>query len=134
VVQAELGRSGTVAWYRNPSRATQDSLGIVYEESGDPKIVRPDFIFFAEQSDGSIAADIVDPHGTQFGEALPKMIGLAKYAEKHGAHYRRIESVAKIGDRFRVLDLKDPSVRTVVYGASSAKSAYDSAAGVDYLV
>lgn len=133
VVRTELGRAGTIAWYRNPSRASQDSLGIVYEEAGDAKVVRPDFIFFVEQGDGSITADIVDPHGTQFGEALAKLIGLAKYAEAHGAHYRRIDSVAKIGDTFRVLDLKDASVRTAVYGASSAKNAYESTAGADYL-
>lgn len=134
VVRKELARAGTIAWYRNPSRASQDSLGILYDEAGDTKVLRPDFIFFVEQGDGSIAADIVDPHGTQFGEALAKLIGLARYAEGHGMHYRRIDSVAKIGDTYRVLDLKDALVRAAVYSASSAKSVYESATGADYLI
>jgi type III restriction enzyme len=43
------------------------------------KIVRPDFIFFSWLTDGNIAADIVDPHGIQFADALTKLRGLAKY-------------------------------------------------------
>ena len=31
VVEAELQRPATVAWYRNPARASQDSLGVMYE-------------------------------------------------------------------------------------------------------
>jgi hypothetical protein len=64
VLDAEMQRSGFVAWYRNPSRPSQDSLGIAYEDGGQTKILRPDFFFFSRQQDGSIAADIVDPHGT----------------------------------------------------------------------
>ena len=53
VVKSELARAGAVAWYRNPSRASQDSLGIIYEEGGEPRIVRPDFVFFIRQDDGT---------------------------------------------------------------------------------
>jgi type III restriction enzyme len=45
VVKSELARAGAIAWYRNPSRASQDSLGIIYEDGGEPRIVRPDFVF-----------------------------------------------------------------------------------------
>jgi type III restriction enzyme len=134
VVRAELRRSDTIAWYRNPSRASQDSLGVVYEDAGDVKIVRPDFVFFVEQSDGNVSADIVDPHGIQFVDALAKLRGLAEYAETHATHYRRVDSVAKIGDTFRVLDLKDATVRSAVRSASSAKQLYESDAGNDYFV
>ena len=68
---------------------------MTYEEGGEMKIVRPDFIFFARRADGGTAADIVDPHGIQFGDALPRMRGLASYAEKHSGVYRRIEVVGK---------------------------------------
>ncbi len=98
VVRAELGRSGTVAWYRNPSRASQDSLGIIHDDGGEPKIVRPDFVFFGQQGNGTFTADIVDLHGIQFGDAIPKLKGLAQYAERFGDQYRRIDAVAKIGD------------------------------------
>lgn len=133
VVKAELARAGTVGWYRNPSRASQDSLGVIYEEGGNPKIVRPDFVFFARLPDGTIAADIVDPHGIQFGDAIPKLKGLAAYAEAFGSQYRRIEAVARIGDKFRALDLTEASTRAAVAAATSIKALYEGEAGTDYL-
>jgi type III restriction enzyme len=105
VLQAEMKRKGFQAWYRNPSSSSQDSLGIAYTVADNQiRIVRPDFILFAVQSDGTVVADIVDPHGTQFSDALPKVQGLAKYAETHARVYRRIETVAKIDDTLRVLE------------------------------
>jgi hypothetical protein len=53
----------------------------------------------------------VDPHGTQFSDALAKLKGLAKYAETHSQVFRRIETVAKVDDTLRVLDLTDPEIR-----------------------
>lgn len=133
VVKSELARAGAVAWYRNPSRASQDSLGIIYEDGGEPRIVRPDFVFFVQQDDGTVAADIVDPHGIQFGDAMPKLKGLAQYAERFGDQYRRIEAVAKIGDKFRVLDLKEAATRASVATATTIKALYESADAFDYL-
>ncbi|MCE8556355.1 DEAD/DEAH box helicase family protein [Ruegeria pomeroyi] len=133
VVKSELARAGAVAWYRNPSRASQDSLGIIYEDGGEPRIVRPDFVFFVQQDDGTVAADIVDPHGIQFGDAMPKLKGLAQYAERFGDQYRRIEAVAKIGDKFRVLDLKEAATRASVSAATTIKALYESADAFDYL-
>lgn len=132
VVKAELERAGTVGWYRNPSRPSQDSLGVIYEEDGNPKIVRPDFVFFARLPDGTIAADIVDPHGTHFGDAIPKLKGLAQYAADHGSNFRRIEVVAKVGDSFKVLDLKEKSVRSAVEEATSISSLYGSSFAAEY--
>lgn len=134
VLSAELKRAGTIAWYRNPSRASQDSLGVTYEDGGDVKIVRPDFIFFAKLADGSIAADIVDPHGTQFGDSIPKLKGLAKYAATYGETFRRIDAIAKEGEGFRVLDLKEEAVRAAVESATSVKALYESAVADDYAV
>ena len=132
VLQAELKRADTVAWYRNPSHASQDSLGIAYEDDSEPKIVRPDFIFFAQLPDGTISADIVDPHGTQFRDALPKLKGLAQYAETYGSVFRRIDAVAKIGDTFRVLDLMEQSVCSAVKSATSIRALYESEEATDY--
>jgi hypothetical protein len=133
VLAAELNRPGTIAWYRNPSRTTQDSLGVTYEDAGEIKIVRPDFILFAQLESGVVVADIVDPHGIQFGDALPKLRGLAKYAEANGSSYRRIEAVAKIGEKFRALDLTEVNVRSAVAIAKSTKEIYESDIAVDYL-
>ena len=122
-----------MAWYRNPSRASQDSLGITYEDGSETKIMRPDFIFFAQLSDGTIVADIVDPHGTQFSDAIPKLKGLARYAETYGSVFRRIDGVAKLGDTFRLLDLTEQAVRSAVESATSIKALYESEVAADYI-
>ena len=132
VLAAELQRMDTIAWYRNPSRASQDSLGVTYEEGGNFKILRPDFIFFTQGADGSIAADIVDPHGAHFADSIPKLRGLAAYAASYGKKFRRIDAVAKIGENFRVLDLQEEHVREAIADANSVTALYESAVGSDY--
>lgn len=124
VQKAEMDREGRLAWYRNPARATQDSLGMTYEEADEKKTVRPDFIFFSQNSDGTVVADIVDPHGHHLADSLPKLRGLARYAEKHGDVYGRLEAISEVDGKYRLLDLKNPDVRTAVHEAASAKSAY----------
>ncbi len=89
-------------------------------------------MFFAKQADGTIVADLVDPHGTQFSDALPKLQGLARYAETHPQVCRRIEAIAKLGDRLRVLDLTEPAVRQAVLDAKDAKSLYEGSFASDY--
>src|SRR5262245_5672703 len=70
VLRAELGREGNVAWYRNQARASQDSLGVTYEEGRETKMVRRDRIFLARLPAGSIVADIVDLHGHHLAASL----------------------------------------------------------------
>jgi hypothetical protein len=125
VLEAEMARDGFVGWYRNPSRSSQDSLAIAYETDGRYRLLRPDFLFFASRPDGSIAVDIVDPHGTHLSDALPKLKALARYAAEHPDEYRRIESIAKVGDQLRLLDLLDGDTRTAVASAASAKELYE---------
>jgi hypothetical protein len=132
VLESELARQGCEGWYRNPARASQDSLGVVYDDAGEAKIVRPDFIFFARTADGVVAADIVDPHGWHLADSLPKLRGLARYAEVNASLFRRIEAVAEVDGRFRMLDLTKPEVREAVANAVSAKSVYVDPVGQDY--
>lgn len=124
VVNTEIGRDGAVGWYRNPAHASQDSLGITYEDGGEMNIVRPDFIFFTRLRDGSIAADIVDPHGIQFSDALPKMKGLARYVENNLGIFRRVEVCAEFNGKFLVVDLSEDNVRRSVMSATSIKEIY----------
>ena len=131
VLTAEMKRDGFKFWYRNPDRPSQDSLGISYADGDDTKIVRPDFIFFAEH-DGNVVVDIIDPHGFQFADALPKLQGLARYAETHSQNYRRIEAVAETGGILRVLDLTRADVRQAAMVATSAEALYKSAVAGDY--
>ncbi|MCA9253723.1 MAG: DEAD/DEAH box helicase family protein [Phycisphaerales bacterium] len=130
VLEAECKRTGFQFWYRNPDRPSQDSLGIAYVEDNDTRIVRPDFIFFAKAK-GEIVADIIDPHGTHLADALPKLRGLARYAEVHAKRYRRIEAVAEEGGKLRVLDLTRAEVREAVKAAETAKALYRSPLAVD---
>jgi hypothetical protein len=133
VVDAESGRAGFCFWYRNPQQPGQSSLGVAYQSDGQYKILRPDFLFFATQRGGSVAVDIVDPHGHHLGDALPKLQGLAKYAATHADVYRRIESVADVDGRLRVLDLVQKDVRDAVDAATDAVSLYRSGLASDYL-
>lgn len=131
VIGAEMKRTGFQFWYRNPQQPGQSSLGIAYVEDEQYKIVRPDFIFFAEQ-DGKVVVDLVDPHGLHLADALPKLKGLAIYAESYGSSYRRIESVAEACGKLRVLDLKLPDVRQAIKEATSAKGLYEGTWASDY--
>jgi hypothetical protein len=133
VLKAELKREDCIGWYRNPDRGSQDSLGVIYEEAGENRILRPDFVFFVRLADGAIVADLVDPHGDYLADAMPKLKGLAKYAEEHQAHFRRIEAVSKTKTgAFRMLDLTKASVRAEVLAASSAEGLYASSVATDY--
>lgn len=133
VLLAEMSRVGNVAWYRNPARASQDSLGVTYDDGGETKVVRPDFLFFSSLDDGRIVADIVDPHGHHLADALPKLKGLARYAEANSAVYRRVEAVAELNGTYKLLDLKEKNVREAVFSATSAQSLYASTIAVDYV-
>jgi type III restriction enzyme len=124
VQSVEMQRAGRIGWYRNPSRTSQDSLGIVYDYAGQTAIMRPDFLFFSADADGEIAVDIFDPHGDHLADSLPKLRGLADYVEKHGAEFHRIEAVAEVDGSLRVLDLKATEVREMVRRVLSAKEAY----------
>lgn len=132
VFEAESKRSGFKAWYRNPSYSGQDSLGIAYVHDGKTKLVRPDFIFFTEQADGTVVADLIDPHGTFLADALAKAQGMAEYAEAHTKHFSRIELVDEIDASIRVLDLTDQHVREAIAKADNLKVVYQSSVASDY--
>jgi len=132
VLKAEMLRPGFKFWYRNPDRPSQDSLGIAYEDGADTKIMRPDFMFFVELPNGEIVADIIDPHGTQFADSLPKLRGLARYAETHASDFRRIEAVAEADGKLRILDLTQADVRAAINAGTDASRLYTSLFARDY--
>lgn len=132
VVETESKREGFNSWYRNPQQPGQSSLGIAYKDGDEYKIVRPDFIFFATSKDGRIVADIVDPHATFLADALPKLRGLALYGETHAKAFRRIESVAEVRGKLRVLDLTREEVRKAIVGAKDAASLFVGLSASDY--
>lgn len=132
VVETEMKREGFSFWYRNPQQPGQSSLGIAYLSGDQYGIVRPDFIFFAMQVDGTLVADIVDPHSLHLADALPKLQGLALYAATHTKVYRRIESVAEAMGKLRVLDLANEDVRKDIAAAKDAASLFNGGLAKDY--
>jgi hypothetical protein len=132
VVEAELKRKNFSFWYRNPPHSGQSSLGIAYIDGGQYKIVRPDFIFFTTMDGGKVVADIVDPHGLYLADALPKLQGLALYAEAHAKAYRRIESVAEVKGKLRVLNLMHEDVRKAVASAKDVTGLFVGQLASDY--
>jgi type III restriction enzyme len=131
-VETEFKRNDFAFWYRNPQQPGQSSLGIAYFDEEQYKIVRPDFIFFARQANGAVVADIVDPHGIHLADALPKLRGLAIYADSHANAYRRIESVAAVKGKLRVLDLKRKDVRDAIAHAKDISSLFAGTLADDY--
>ncbi|RYD70768.1 MAG: type III restriction endonuclease subunit R, partial [Verrucomicrobiaceae bacterium] len=131
VLETESKRDGFKFWYRNPQQPGQSSLGIAYIEADQHKVVRPDFVFFVEH-EGQFAADLVDPHGSQYADALPKLQGLASYAENHPTAYRRVESVAEANGVLRVLDLRRSEVRDAIRKATEAGALFRSTFASDY--
>jgi len=132
VVESEMKQEGFIFWYRNPQQPGQSSLGIAYLSGEQYGIVRPDFIFFATQADGTVVADIIDPHGFHLADALTKLQGLALYAETHSKVYRRIESVAEAMGKLRVLDLTNEDVRKSIADAKDAASLFAGGLAKDY--
>ena len=115
VLDKEIARDGFTAWYRNPARPSGDALTIAYGNAqGHWRRMCPDFILFHAVGK-NIEASIVDPHGPHLADALPKLRGLADFAEGHGDFFYRIESIARMANgALRVLDLTDPNVREAV--------------------
>lgn len=114
VIETEIARDYTLAWYRIPSSSRSDSLGVPWATAdGVEKILRPDFLVFAS-GDTGVTASIIDPHGTHLEDSIHKLRGLSNYAEQHGDQYARIESIALVDDTLRVLDHKDRRVRDAI--------------------
>ncbi|GGE21413.1 hypothetical protein GCM10011529_30050 [Polymorphobacter glacialis] len=133
-VQAvEMQRDGRIGWYRNPSRTSQDSLGIAYDYAGDTLILRPDFLFFSVDASGAVIADIIDPHGDFLADGASKLRGLANYAEKHGSKFGRIQAVAEVDGSTLMLDLKAEDVRQLVRSVPNSREAYRSPLSAPYI-
>lgn len=123
VVEAEIARTGFIAWYRNPGSATPASLRIAYLNDQDGwASLQPDFLVVSRRTDGTLGASIVDPHGDHLADARAKIRALAAFAEQFSDRFVRIESVAKVEDgSLRVLDLADPAVRAEVRAFQGGK-------------
>lgn len=133
VVDKELARDNSVAWYRNPSTRAVDSLGVTYrDELGNWRSLHPDFVFFNEV-DGGVMASIVDPHGHHLEDSLVKLQGLANFASAYGDEFHHIWAVSKTGASMRILDLKIPAVRDAILASNKPPmELYESDVAIEY--
>lgn len=123
VLDSEIARGDLLAWYRNPTGG-RDSLSLAYQDRhGEWRTLRPDFIFFIDTLKG-VQANIVDPHGSWLPDALPKLRGMARFAEVYGDSFHRIESISRIDGKLRVLDFTNPQVRKHIVEVIDADTAY----------
>jgi hypothetical protein len=123
VVTTEIARPSFVAWYRNPQRTTPNSLRIPYQnESGKWASLQVDFMIVSKRDNGTLAASIVDPHGDHLADAKAKLRALADFADKYGARFLRIQSVAKATDgTLSYIDLLDAGARKAVRAFEGGK-------------
>lgn len=93
VLQEELAKPEVVGWLRNLDRKPW-SLEIPYETGGDIRPMFPDLVFVRQTRD-DFTVDILEPHDASLGDNFEKAVGLARFAERHGALFGRIQLIRK---------------------------------------
>lgn len=121
LVQEELVNDA-VAWLRNLDRKKW-SLEIPYEVDGVSVSMFPDIVVVRAGNHGYVF-DILEPHDPSRKDNYPKAVGLAKFADKHGEYFGRIQLIrkAKGADRrehFYRLDMGNLNIRNKVRGVTS---------------
>ena len=137
IVQTELAKSLTVAWYRNQSRNFNASLAIPYMLNNVWENMYPDFIFFQKTGDGRIIRTIVDPHGDWLGDSVAKLKGYVMYLKDHPDMFGSVLAVTdEKGGKYRYLDLMTKQVQDEIenFTGSSAKELFMGPLGKDYVV
>ena len=93
VLKEELARPEVVGWLRNLDRKPW-SLEIPYETGGEVRPMFPDLVVVRKVG-SEFAIDILEPHDPSLGDNFEKAVGLARFAEKHGAMFGRIQLIRK---------------------------------------
>ncbi len=120
LIEEESRRNDFVCWLRNPARAPW-ALCLYYEIGGEKKSFYPDFLIVRSNNEHNYVIDILEPHGNQYSDNLPKAKALAEYAKKED-RIGRIQLIHKSSDvggvsHFRRLDLTNLTVREKVLHA-----------------
>ena len=122
LIKEEAKRNDFVCWLRNASRGSW-SLCLPYEMGGETKKFFPDFLIIRSDPELDYVVDILEPHGDQYADNLPKAKALAEYAKKE-VRLGRIQLIHKSNNaagksQFRRLDLADMGVRDKVLHANN---------------
>jgi type III restriction enzyme len=107
VLKEELSNTEVVGWLRNLDRKPW-SLEIPYETGGDVRPMFPDLVVVRKVG-SEFVSDILEPHDPSLRDNFEKAVGLARFAEKHGALFGRIQLIRKQtsagGERFVRLEI-----------------------------
>lgn len=93
VLKEELAKPEVVGWLRNLDRKPW-SLEIPYESGGDVRPMFPDLVVVRKVG-SEFVIDILEPHDPSLSDNFEKAVGLAKFADKHGALFGRIQLIRK---------------------------------------
>jgi type III restriction enzyme len=122
LIEEESQRSDFACWLRNPARAAW-ALCLPYDIGNEKKAFYPDFLIVRYDPMVDYVVDILEPHGNQYADNLPKAKALAEYAKEED-RIGRIQLIHKKTDslgrnKFVRLDLTDMIVRDKVLQATS---------------
>lgn len=121
LIEEESHRSDFLCWLRNPARKPW-ALCLPYEMNGETKAFYPDFLIIRSDPHVDYVVDVLEPHGNQYADNLPKAKALAKYAKKE-LKLGRIQLIRKktdsAGSGFVRLDLTDIEVQEKVLHANT---------------
>lgn len=117
VLEEELQDENVVAWLRNIDRKPW-SLEIPYQDATrTDRPMFPDMLIVRKGEDGYLF-DILEPHDPSRDDNYLKAIGLAKFSERHGDKFDRVQLIRKMnttgGPRYLRLDMGNRSVRREV--------------------
>lgn len=113
VLDTERGGDGFIAWLRNYPRKAW-SLCVPYVHRGEDRPLYPDLIVFRRVKN-TLRVDLLDPHDSGLTDAVDKAVGLARFAEKHGDSFGRIELIV-VGNKgdIKRLDVNREGIREKV--------------------
>ncbi len=122
LIEEEARRNDFVCWLRNQSKVSW-SMCLPYKINGEIKKFYPDFLIVRSDANLEYIVDILEPHGNQYTDNLPKAKALAEYAKEED-RIGRIQLIHKTTDaggnnRFVRLDLTDITVSEKVLNAVS---------------
>ncbi len=119
LIAQESQRPDFACWLRNPPKAAW-ALCLPYEMNGEKKSFYPDFLIVRRELSVDYVVDILEPHGEQYADNLPKAKALARYAQAE-TRIGRVQLIRKTTDaggaRFVRLELTDPEVGNKVLHA-----------------
>lgn len=121
LIEEESRRNDFLCWLRNPSRAAW-ALCLPYDMHGEKKSFYPDFLIVRSDPAVDYVVDVLEPHGNQYADNLPKAKALAEYAQNE-TRLGRVQLIHRTtdagGNRFIRLDLTDIIVREKVLHANT---------------